>query len=378
MKKKLAVSLFIFSLIYSSGFSQTVYTGKPMYNIDVKRGGVFLGAIKVELFPAIAYKHTRNFDSLVSTQFYDSTAFHRVIPGFMIQGGDPNSRHGATSTWGFGQPGQPTVNAEFSPAKHLRGILSAARSTNINSATSQFFICVAAAPSLNGQYSVFGRVISGMNYADSIVLAPRNSNDLPNVKHEMFITYLGSNDTLPLKPVLNSPPDGSFAVDVNAALLLKWNAIPSGIIYTLEVAEDSTFNFIIKTLETGNLSAYVSSGLLPDTKYYWRVKANNGGHYSDWSDVRTFDTSIDAVGIKNNSGTDKVKVFPNPSSGKFNFTAGTIGDKIELYDVTGKLIYKNIFSDTTHSIDLEGKEKGVYTYKIITESKTLKGKLIIK
>ena len=376
--KKIYTLLLLFLFLTNLTKAQVVYTGKPMYKIDVKRGGTFLGSIKVELFPEIAYHHVRNFDSLVSTQFYDSTAFHRVIPGFMIQGGDPNSRHGATSTWGFGQAGQPTVNAEFSTAKHVRGILSAARSTNINSATSQFFICVATAASLNGQYSVFGRVIDGMNYADSIVLAPRNSNDLPNVKHEMFITYIGSNDTLPNKPTLNSPADSAFAVDVNIAPLLKWNAISSGIIYTLEVAEDPAFVFIVKTIETGNLSAYINSGLIPNTKYYWRVKANNGGHVSEWSDTRMFDTSIDAVGIKTNSEGEKFGVFPNPSAGKFNFSNVKSGDKLEVYDVSGKLIYKNTFKETSHEVNLETQNKGVYSYKIISEKETLQGKIILK
>src|SRR6187431_2548369 len=103
--------------------SQVVYTGKPTYKIDVKRAGIYIGSINIELFPNVAYHHVRNFDSLVGVHFYDTTAFHRVKPTYMIQGGDPNSRHGATSTWGYGQSGQPTVNAEFSTTKHVRGIL---------------------------------------------------------------------------------------------------------------------------------------------------------------------------------------------------------------------------------------------------------------
>src|SRR6185369_17262738 len=119
-----------------------IYTGKPQYKIHTTRAGIPLGDIFIELYPTLAPHHVRNFDSLVSYSFYDTTAFHRVVPGFVIQGGDPNSRHGAPSTWGYGQPGQPTVNAEFSNfLKHKKGVLSAARSTNINSATSQFFIC---------------------------------------------------------------------------------------------------------------------------------------------------------------------------------------------------------------------------------------------
>ena len=112
---------------------------------------------------AVAY-----WDSLVGVQFFDSTAFHRVVPGFVVQGGDPNSRRGPRSTWGFGQPNQPNVPAEFSALSHERGILSAARDMNINSANSQFFICVAAARFLNGQYTVVGKVIKGMEIVDQI------------------------------------------------------------------------------------------------------------------------------------------------------------------------------------------------------------------
>src|SRR6218665_4117685 len=107
------------------------YTGKPRFQILTRRNFTdTLGIINIELFPNIAPLHTRNFDSLVSTGFYDSTAFHRVVPGFVIQGGDPNTRSGLPITWGQGDPSQPTVNAEFSAARHLRGILSAARLQN--------------------------------------------------------------------------------------------------------------------------------------------------------------------------------------------------------------------------------------------------------
>src|SRR5437868_7957173 len=141
--------LFFLTTELFSQFTYT-YTGKPRFQIVTTQASATLGVIHVELFPTIAPRHVRNFDSLVSKQFYDTTAFHRVVPGFVIQGGDPNSRSGPVSTWGYGQPGQPTVKAEFSVARHERGILSAARSNNINSATSQFFICVAPACNLYG------------------------------------------------------------------------------------------------------------------------------------------------------------------------------------------------------------------------------------
>src|ERR1044071_3455603 len=138
MRRNYLLCIPVFLLYSELAWSQSSYTfsGKPIYEINAKRNNVSLGIIRVELFPTIAPKHVINFDSLVSFKFYDTTAFHRVIPNFMIQGGDPNSRHGPTSTWGQGQPSQPKVPAEFSPyLSHLRGTLSAARlSNNINSA----------------------------------------------------------------------------------------------------------------------------------------------------------------------------------------------------------------------------------------------------
>ena len=164
-------------------------TPKPQYQISVKHGTEVLGDITIELFPDIAPKHVHNFDSLVSVKFFDGTAFHRCIPGFMIQGGDPNSKDKPKETWGYGAPGQTKVPAEFSSTPHKRGIISAARSTDPNSATSQFFICVANATHLNGQYSAFGQVISGMDVVDKIVDVPKEGpqNSAPVKKVEMTI-----------------------------------------------------------------------------------------------------------------------------------------------------------------------------------------------
>jgi cyclophilin family peptidyl-prolyl cis-trans isomerase len=139
------------------------------------------GKIVIDLFEKIAPKHVENFKKLTKTKFYDSTYFHRVIPGFVIQGGDPNTKDGKRENDGMGKPGQPTVPAEFSSLNHKRGILSMARKgDDVNSATSQFFICVADVPQLDGQYSIFGKVIEGMDIVDKIVAAPRDSKDNPN------------------------------------------------------------------------------------------------------------------------------------------------------------------------------------------------------
>ncbi len=163
---------------------------RPQYVIEVFQKGKKLGDIVIELFPDVAPKHVRNFDSLVSIKFYDGTAFHRVIPGFMIQGGDPNSKNKPRHMWGYGDPSQKRVPAEFSDIPHKRGIVSAARGPDPNSATSQFFICVADAPWLDGKYTVFGRVLKGMDVADKVANVPRDERDNPIDKVEMKIRKL--------------------------------------------------------------------------------------------------------------------------------------------------------------------------------------------
>ena len=162
-------------------------TQRPQYEITVTQKGVELGKIVLETYPDVAPKHAANFDSLVAAKAFDGCAFHRVIPGFMIQGGDPNSISKPKNTWGMGDPSQARVPAEFSKLNHKRGILSAARSQDPNSASSQFFICVADASFLDGQYSVYGEVISGMEVVDKVVNAPRDKSDNPNDKIEMKI-----------------------------------------------------------------------------------------------------------------------------------------------------------------------------------------------
>lgn len=378
--KKLYFFFFLAIVFLTKAQTTYTYTGKPTYKIDVKRGTSYLGTFKVELFPTIAPHHVRNFDSLVSVQFYDSTAFHRVIPGFVIQGGDPNSRHGPTSTWGYGQPNQPTVNAEFSVAKHIRGILSAARDTNINSATSQFFICVAAAPSLNGQYSIYGRVVSGMNWVDTIVNAPRNtSNDMPFVKHSMYVTYIGSNDSIPNTPTLNTPANHTGTINVAAQQLFKWNSVPGAQIYTVQIASDSLFTNIVKTIQTGNNLTYVSSTFAANTQYFWRVKANNGGHISGWSTYWDFGAQSAVVtGIASQSPDHKVLLFPNPSSGKITLRGLEKGSSVEIYSLNGQLVAHEISKGEELQINLESKPKGVYSYKILSNGKEEQGKFLVE
>jgi cyclophilin family peptidyl-prolyl cis-trans isomerase len=357
--KNILPLLLLCNIIAHVSKGQPVFTGKPQYNILTIQNGDTIGITKVELFPTIAPLHVANFDSLVNVHFYDSTAFHRVIPGFMIQGGDPNSRSGPIATWGYGDPSQPTVNAEFSAARHLRGILSAARDVDTNSANSQFFICVAAAAWLNGDYSVYGRVVSGMNFVDTIVSAPRDANDNPLQKIEMFITYAGSNDTVPAKPMLNSPAIGSFSAATSR--LLKWNAQADGIIYTVQVATDSLFTNIVKQVNVGN-TQYSATGLSPLTKYYWRVKTNNGGSFSDFSDVWHF--YVSAVGINEmEAKANAVIVSPNPGNGIFKFEQLQVGEQLVIYDLSGKVVSKVVSEDATTLVNMSSMPKGSYLYQ---------------
>jgi len=147
------------------------------------------GKIELKFFPDIAPNHVNNFIELAKKGFYDGTLFHRVIPGFMIQGGDPNSKDPDKSRHGMGSPGF-TVKAEFSDKPHKKGTLSMARSSHPDSAGSQFFICVADASFLDGKYTIFGEVVSGMEVADKIVSQPRDKRDNPDDRVDMKITIV--------------------------------------------------------------------------------------------------------------------------------------------------------------------------------------------
>lgn len=132
-----------------------------------------LGTIKFVFLPNVAPNHCTNFKRLANCGFFNGTTFHRVIPHFMIQGGDILSRDSNRLNDGTGGPGF-SVDAEFNSVPHERGIVSMARAQDPNSAGSQFFICVADCPQLNNQYSVFGRVIAGMDVVDKIVNVDRD------------------------------------------------------------------------------------------------------------------------------------------------------------------------------------------------------------
>ena len=155
--------------------------------ISIASKGQALGDIVLKFFPDVAPGHVKNFTDLAKKGFYNGTTFHRVIPGFMIQGGDPNSKNPDRSMHGMGGPGHK-VKAEFNSKPHKRGIVSMARSNDPDSAGSQFFICVADANFLDWQYTVFAEVVTGMDVADKVVSMKRDGNDNPFERVEMTVT----------------------------------------------------------------------------------------------------------------------------------------------------------------------------------------------
>ncbi len=168
----------------------------PIVTIETNRDGV----ITVELYPEIAKNTVNNFITLIQDGFYDGLTFHRVIPGFMIQGGCPDGT-------GMGGPGY-SIHGDFSgngfnnTLKHSRGVLSMARSMNPNSAGSQFFLMVKDSPHLDGQYAAFGKVIDGLDICDAIVNSPRGANDLPHepqVMTRVTVDTKGYDVTPPIK-----------------------------------------------------------------------------------------------------------------------------------------------------------------------------------
>tara|TARA_B100000809_G_scaffold245790_1_gene273098 strand:+ start:187 stop:663 length:477 start_codon:yes stop_codon:yes gene_type:complete len=143
------------------------------------------GKISFKLLPELAPETVRNFSKLAKDGFYDGTLFHRIIPGFMIQGGDPNTKTDNKKSWGMGGPGY-SIKAEFNSRSHLRGIVSMARSQDPNSAGSQFFIVTADSTFLDRQYTGFGEVTEGMDIADKIVNLQKDGNDCPLEKVVMI------------------------------------------------------------------------------------------------------------------------------------------------------------------------------------------------
>ncbi|MEC7918787.1 MAG: peptidylprolyl isomerase [Candidatus Neomarinimicrobiota bacterium] len=167
------------------------------------------GDMVVEFYPDLAPMHVESFIALTNEEYFNGTTFHRVIPGFVIQGGDPNSRnenrmtHGtggrAGKFFGIGNEEDPTtwlIPQEFNPTPHVKGILSMARTNDPNSASSQFFICHDNASFLDNNYTVFGKVIDGLDIIDMIVSVAKDQNDNPLEKIEMTVRMAKRSEVL--------------------------------------------------------------------------------------------------------------------------------------------------------------------------------------
>jgi len=159
--------------------NQDVSAKNPIVTIEMENGQT----IKLELYPEIAPETVKNFISLVKKGFYDGVIFHRVIPGFMIQGGDPQGT--GSGGPGYSIKGEFTANGFENNLKHDRGVISMARTGDPNSAGSQFFLMVANSPHLDGQYASFGKVIEGLEEMDRIVNVKRDYRDKPNEDQRM-------------------------------------------------------------------------------------------------------------------------------------------------------------------------------------------------
>ena len=184
--------IFFLTLSISQSFSQGVqykkFSSEEVKSMSEQQAIIHttLGDITLKFFPEVAPNHVNNFIELAKKGFYNGTTFHRVVPKFVIQGGDPNTKSPDRSRHGMGGPGYQ-IKAEFNNKSHRRGTLSMARSAHPDSAGSQFFICVADVPFLDKQYTMFGEVVKGMEVVDKIVSQPRDGNDNPNDRIEMTV-----------------------------------------------------------------------------------------------------------------------------------------------------------------------------------------------
>lgn len=188
MKTRIAMAVLLAAAVSFAAAQETKSGGKGKkvaardYANTIATLQTDAGDIQIKFFYDKAPTHVKNFVDLSAEGFYNGTVFHRVIPGFMIQGGDPNTKkpEDPNHLWGTGGNGNNKLKAEFNDTPHKRGIVSMARAADPNSASSQFFIVVKDSNFLDGQYTAFGEVISGMDVADKIATAPRGANDRPN------------------------------------------------------------------------------------------------------------------------------------------------------------------------------------------------------
>ena len=154
------------------------------------------GEMVLEFWPDVAPGHVENFKKLAKSGFYDGTCFHRVIKGFMIQGGDPNTKDDSKQhLWGTGGPGHQ-IKAEFNDKPHVRGVLSMARSNNPDSAGSQFFICHGDPRFLDRQYTAFGKLIKGDDVLEKIATTPTHPGDKPVTKQSLISVKIVAADSV--------------------------------------------------------------------------------------------------------------------------------------------------------------------------------------
>jgi cyclophilin family peptidyl-prolyl cis-trans isomerase len=148
------------------------------------------GKVKIQLFPDVAPRHVENFKKRINEGFYNGLAFHRAVPNLIVQGGDPNTRDKDRSTWGMGDESLPKVNAEFSDRPFVKGTLGAARASDPNSASTQFFLCVGPFPQWDGQYTNFGQIIEGLSNVQVMTMAPTEADEKLKDKIVMRRVYL--------------------------------------------------------------------------------------------------------------------------------------------------------------------------------------------
>tara|TARA_Y100001970_G_scaffold78771_1_gene100340 strand:- start:16584 stop:17459 length:876 start_codon:yes stop_codon:yes gene_type:complete len=202
------------------------YIPKPVSDEDIIIFETSIGTFKGIFYNDKAPNHCLNFKKLANSGFYDGTKFHRVIPNFMIQGGDILSRDGKKTNDGTGNPGW-TVNAEFNDIKHTRGILSMARSSNPNSAGSQFFICIAPQPHLDGKYTAFGKITEKVGIIDHIVNSPtdkRHAIDLGSTsipQEEDSKNWIKLNNPMTKQPIFYKIPENRERGEYSREMLNK-------------------------------------------------------------------------------------------------------------------------------------------------------------
>ena len=194
MRHRFTLIVFTLLALGTSGMIGAADDKKPTGGTQMEPYAIIktkFGEIEIKFFPKLAPKHVENFITLAKSGFYNGTLFHRVIPGFMIQGGDPNTKDpNKISEYGMGGPPGAKLKAEFNATPHKRGVVSMARSAHPDSAGSQFFIVVKDSNFLDRQYTAFGEVTKGMEVVDQIVNAPRGSNDLPKERIEMTVSIV--------------------------------------------------------------------------------------------------------------------------------------------------------------------------------------------